>query len=243
VIKTVQRSLKVIEDVKNSRDNAAISPPKKPIGSLLAPSVKRSLGFLVIVRDCNALAWAEEYQKPFAVDDADNEDQLFRPKVDNFYPFGTIKSQFVKYKAVANDEKVTVEPITLNIFARVGKGKVVGPSDDQEKLKVDVGKQKAGGVDKSAQEEPTELGVFRVRNINDAYDDVRKESVCGWYQDVNGSICSPESPGSIFMPMKCRIPSAGEGETLSLDFTKLLEFDILQELQRHIHRRAPGGQS
>ena len=240
VIKTIQRSLKVVEDVKNSRDNAAATPPKKPSSSLPAPSVKRSLGFLVIVRDVNALAWAEQYKKPFVVDHADKEDQQFRPKVDKYYPFGTIKTQFVNYKAIAIDDKVSVEPIKLNVFARVGKGKVVGPSDEMEKSKSDVGKLKAD-QDKSTQLEPTELGVFRVRKLKDAFDDVRKETVCGWYEDISGKVCKADSHGSKFMPMKCRIPTAGDSETLSLDFTKLLEFDLLQEIERlKHHHRAPG---
>ena len=235
VTKTVQRSLKVIDDVKNSRDNAAFAAPRKPTSSLLAPYVKRCLGFLVIVRDCNALAWADNYLKPYVDDQTDDEDQLWRPKVDKHYPFGTIKSQFVNYTSYSNEGSISVKEVKLTIFARVGKGKVTIPSDDQEKLKAEQVKLKAeqekkGDEAAAGQDEPTEIGVFRVRNVEDPREDVSRETVCGWYENKDsGVVCSSESPGCKYVPMKFDIPA--EGSTLSLDFTKLLEFD-LQELRQ-----------
>lgn len=210
VFEDVQRSLKIIEDVKNSRDNAAYPAQKTLTSSILASYVKRCLGFLVVVRDCNALAWAEEYSKPFFDDGAEKETQ-WRVKVDRYYPFGTIKCQYVKYTAPFSYGKSS---LTLNIFARAGKGKVVFHSDDKGKDKL---------VDSNA--EVVEIGVFCVRNEG-AHEDVSSETVCSWYEK-DEAVCLPDTNGSIFKQMKYEIPA--DGATQSLDFSKILEIDFQEK--------------
>ena len=133
--KEAQSIVKIMEEVKYARKNAANTPPSGSMSSI----VKRSLGFLVTVRDRNALAWAEEYVDQSKVAHANGgsgEAKLWRPLVDRCYPFGAIKNRVVE-----------TEPTTLNIFARVKKVK----------------NQQAGERGKSAQEvEPKAVGVFRL---------------------------------------------------------------------------------
>eukprot|EP00597_Dinobryon_sp_UTEXLB2267_P014000 CAMPEP_0170113840 /NCGR_PEP_ID=MMETSP0020_2-20130122/10240_1 /TAXON_ID=98059 /ORGANISM="Dinobryon sp., Strain UTEXLB2267" /LENGTH=504 /DNA_ID=CAMNT_0010340497 /DNA_START=1 /DNA_END=1516 /DNA_ORIENTATION=- len=162
--------MKVIDEVKNSRQNASKAAPKD---SSLTSNVKPVLGFLVEVEDCNALAWAEKFKKPYQDDDDESdkegqdEEEFWRPCVDLNYPFSTIRSLCINYKA---DES------KFYLFARVGKGKA---SEDQ---------------DKPRPEEPTEIGVFRVLgDVNDAREDVNKEPVSGW-DGENGDYVAMTKP-------------------------------------------------
>ena len=136
-----QSILKIMEEVKCAKKNAAKTPPSGSMSSI----VKRSLGFLVSVRDCNALAWAKGYVDKSKVAHAnggsgedDKRTILWCPLVDRCYPFGAIKNRVVE-----------TQPTTLNIFARLKKVKA----------------QQAG--ERGKEVEPKEVGVFRLSEPGD----------------------------------------------------------------------------
>ena len=213
VARTVQKCVKLIDDVKNTKENAGSAPKEVT----LSPNVKRSLGFLVVVEDCNALAWAESYSKPYQdnIDDDDSEEsgkqqKLWRPLVYNYYPFTTIRNLFVNYNDDNDGDRASKRrEHKLSIFAHAGKAKVHVSVDAAEKPKSD---------------EVTKVGVFRVKKPKDGRDDISKETVCGWLEDSDGNVCGADSANAKFVEMSFPIPSAGE--TLTLDFSKLLEFDL-----------------
>ena len=167
------------------------------------------------VRDCNALAWAEDYvdHSKLLLHSANrgahngkaDVAKLWQPLVDTYYPFGAIKNRVVVVDG-------TPASMVLNIFARAKKVKaqVQASSGDKGKLKTE-------------DREPKEVGVF---------------FQCS--EQENYAICScADTDGNNVELVK---PISSEGDTLSFEFSGLLK-ELGSELKFSICFVKPGPES
>lgn len=85
--------------------------------------------------NCISNLQAEEYKKPFNDDDEEGEEsqngeaaeenKLWRPKVDKFYPFNTIRTLTVNPASYFDEDGDPIKPLRFSFYAHAGgKSKV-----------------------------------------------------------------------------------------------------------------------